>query len=385
MKRDLEPGSAPVAVSPAASEEHVRLLVEGVVDYAILTLDPQGHVASWNAGAERIKGYEAHEIIGQHFSRFYPAEDVAAGKPARGLEVAAAVGRFEDEGWRVRKDGSRFWANVVISALRDDSGTLCGFGKVTRDLTVRKQAEEHLKQLNETLRIRAEELASANADLEAFSYSVAHDLRAPLRQIIGFSKLLLEDHGSELDGEAQRFLRKIEDGTRHMGQLVDDLLNLARVGRQSLVRVPTNLGTLVRSVVEDLAPEYRRRDVEWRIGELFVAECDPGLMRQAFVNLLSNALKFTRLRDRAVIEIGHERHGGENVVFVRDDGVGFDMQYASKLFGVFQRLHKEREFEGTGVGLAIVHRVIRKHGGRIWAEAELKRGATFFFTLRGEA
>jgi len=217
--------------------------------------------------------------------------------------------------------------------------------------------------------------------MESFAYSVAHDLRAPLRHIAGYSNVLTQDYGPQLGGEGRRYLGKLVDGAQRMGRLVDDLLNLSKIGRQELALEATPLELLVRQAVEELAPEGPGREIEWRIGDLFIAKCDPGLMRQVFVNLLSNAVKYSGKREHAVIEVGQVMQNGERVVFVRDNGVGFEMQYAGKLFGVFQRLHKAGDFEGTGVGLAIVQRIIRKHGGRIWAEAELDKGATFFFTL----
>jgi len=245
----------------------------------------------------------------------------------------------------------------------------------------RNLAEQNLKHSNERLERRTAELSEANIELESFAYSVAHDLRAPLRHIAGYSNALLQDCGSQFDAEALRRLGKIEAGAGNMGRLVDDLLSLSKVGQQKLSTQNTPLGSLLPRLIEDLAPEYSGRDVTWRIGDLFTAECDPGLMQQVFVNLLSNAVKYTRKREHAVIEVGQASENGERVVFVRDNGVGFDMKYAGKLFGVFERLHKARDFEGTGVGLAIVQRIIRKHGGRIWAQAELDQGATFFFTL----
>jgi signal transduction histidine kinase len=252
---------------------------------------------------------------------------------------------------------------------------------IHREAGRRGLAERGLKHVNEHLEHRTAELSDTNSELESFSYSVAHDLRAPLRQIAGYSNVLLQDYGPGLDAEARRYLEKVEAGARKMGRLVDDLLSLSKVGRQELFLQTTPLDSLLRQAVEDLALECSGRAVEWRIGGLFTAECDPGLMMQVFVNLLSNAVKYTGKRERAVIEVGQMMQNDVRVIFVRDNGAGFEMQYVGKLFGVFQRLHKTRDFEGTGVGLAIVQRIIRKHGGRIWAEAELDRGATFFFTL----
>jgi signal transduction histidine kinase len=245
----------------------------------------------------------------------------------------------------------------------------------------RNLAEQNLNESNERLERRTAELSETNIELESFAYSVAHDLRAPLRHIAGYSGVLTQDYGPRLDAEGLRCLGKIAGCAHQMGRLVDELLALSQIGRQELAFQDTALGSLVAQVVEDLAPEHAGRSVEWQIGELFNAECDPGLMKQVFMNLLSNAVKYTRRQEHAVIQVGQIQQGDEHVLFVRDNGVGFEMQYAEKLFGVFQRLHKARDFEGTGVGLAIVQRIIRRHGGRIWAEAELDRGATFFFTL----
>jgi len=224
-------------------------------------------------------------------------------------------------------------------------------------------------------------LLAANQELEAFTYSVSHDLRAPLRHISGFSKLLTEEYGSTLAPEAQHHVQRIQEGTRRMGMLVDDLLNLARVGRRELTLQISGLKSVVEELIRELEREYEGRQIEWRIGELPFVECDAGLMKQVFQNLLSNAIKFTRPRAQPVIEVGQKNENGSQVVFVRDNGVGFSMKYANKLFGVFQRLHRAEDFEGTGVGLATVQRIVQKHGGRVWAEAELDKGATFYFTL----
>ena len=252
---------------------------------------------------------------------------------------------------------------------------------IHRETGRRNLAEQNLKHANERLERRTSELSETNIELESFAYSVAHDLRAPLRHLTGYSCVVLQDYGPQLDAQAQRYLQKVVDGAQKMGRLVDDLLSLSKIGLQELSLESTPLDSLLRQAMDELTLECSGREIEWRIGELFSAECDPGLMKQVFANLLSNAVKYTRKRDHAVIEVGLTMQNDERVIFVRDNGVGFEMQYVGKLFGVFQRLHKARDFEGTGVGLAIVQRIIRKHGGRIWAQAELNQGATFFFTL----
>jgi light-regulated signal transduction histidine kinase (bacteriophytochrome) len=219
--------------------------------------------------------------------------------------------------------------------------------------------------------------------LEAFTYSVSHDLRAPLRHVDGYSKLLVDKHGAELSPDAQEDIATIRDSVLHMGMLIDDLLNLARLGRKQISIEATGLNSLVDEVRADLMRANPDRAIEWKVENLPFVECDPALIKQVFANLLSNAVKYTRPRKQAVIEVGTTQQEGCGVIFVRDNGVGFNMKYANKLFGVFQRLHRSEDFEGTGVGLATVQRIIHKHRGRVWVEAALNQGATFYFTLNG--
>jgi PAS domain S-box-containing protein len=614
------PGRAESAL--AKSEEQFRHLVGSLKDYAILTLDPAGLVTAWNGGAEGIKGYRSDEIVGRHFSHFYAKEDVARGRPQQQLAIAVADGRFEEEGWRVRKDKTRFWAEVVITPNYDNDGVLLGFSKVTRDvsrrwkaeqkfrdlleaapdamvvvnqggeivllnvqaekqfgyrrdellgqkvkniipqgfaerliaddlrsaedalaqqigtgielsgrrrdgsefpieimlsplesaegilvtaairdISVRKDAEKHLAQMeskyrglleaapdalvvvnqggeivllnvqaekqfgyhrNELLgqkvkniipqgfaeRLIADDLRSAKealaqrigtgielsgrrkdgsefpieimlsplesaegilvtaairditerkryestleeknielqaavSELEAFSYSVSHDLRGPLRAIDGFSRILLQQYGPGLPPEPREYLQLVRDNTVQMGRLVDDLLTFSRLGRQPLSKQQVPTGKLIEQVLHDIRQEEAGRSVTVSVGDTPTLWGDRALLKQVFVNLIGNAFKYTRARAEAVIEIGAREIGGEQVVFVRDNGAGFDMQYADKLFGVFQRLHRAEDFEGTGVGLAIVQRIVQRHGGRIWATAAVDRGATFYFT-----
>jgi len=359
-----------------ASEERFHLMVKHVEDYAIFMLDAEGRVATWNAGAERIKGYRADEIIGRHFACFYTPDDVRAGKPERLLQEAVSRGRCEDEAWRVRKDGSAFWANAVITALRDPHGTLLGFTKVTRDITERTRLEQEIQQ-------HSVALEAANKELDAFSYSVAHDLRAPLRAIDGFSRVLLEEHAPTLPPEAQHYLNAVRRNSQRMGLLIDDLLAFSRLSRQPLNKQLVRPADLVRQCVDELRAEQQGRRVQIAIGDLPACQADPALLKHVWMNLMSNALKYTRKQEVAVIEVGSREQAGACVYFVKDNGVGIDMQYADKLFGVFQRLHRPEDYEGTGVGLAIVQRVIHRHGGRVWAEAAVNKGATFYFTFEG--
>lgn len=252
-------------------------------------------------------------------------------------------------------------------------------------LTRIHDGEEQRRQLNLQLEQRVEartaDLTAVNRELEAFTYSVAHDLRAPLRHIEAFSKILQEEFAEPLPAEARAYLERIRTGSRHMSQLVDDLLNLARVSRQELRRKTVLLSPLVSEVIAELKGETQGRAIEWRLQPLPAVQCDAGLMKQVFANLLANAIKYTRPRSRAIIEVGCFGEKGGLTFYVRDNGVGFNMKYVDKLFGVFQRLHRTDEFEGTGVGLATVERIIRKHGGCVWAEGAVNKGAAFYFSL----
>lgn len=242
---------------------------------------------------------------------------------------------------------------------------------------------EHNLELDRRVKERTAQLEASNKELEMFSYSISHDLRAPLRHVNGFAALLVHEYGGQLDPKACDYIEKVQRSAKRMGQMVDELLEFSRCGRAALHFIPTNLANLVEEVMLVLRQDWQAREIEWKIGALPVLACDRTLMLNVFQNLLSNAIKFTRQRTPAVIEVGMMEMDGRAAIFVRDNGVGFEMKHVDKLFGVFQRLHRADEFEGTGVGLATVQRIVRKHGGEIWAQAELDKGATFFFTLEG--
>lgn len=284
---------------------------------------------------------------------------------------------------RIVSREKKYSIRAPVPESRDEIADLIdAFNQMLAQIQARDTA---LQTARDELELRVErrtaQLEAVNKELESFTYSVAHDLRAPLRHIQGFSDALIEECSQQLDEISRTYLSRIADSTRRMHQLIADLLGLAHVGRQQLHLHATSLTRLTNDVIRDLEDEIRGRNVEWRVGNLPVVECDPGLMKQVFFNLLANAAKYTRPRDRAVIEVGQMKIDGECVFFVRDNGVGFNMKYVHKLFGVFERLHRREDFEGTGVGLATVQRILHKHGGRIWAEAEVDRGATFFFTI----
>jgi PAS domain S-box-containing protein len=365
--------------------ELIRLaaIVESSED-AIISESLDGVITTWNEGAVRLFEFTASEAVGQPMTLVVPPD---RHEEAQNLLRRVLQGEYVPhlETVRLRKDGRRVDVSLKLSAVKDMPGEITGTSSIERDITDRIARDQEISRLNQELQHRVSELTTLNRELEAYNYSVAHDLRAPLRHIDGFSKILLEEHGASLPDDARRCASRISEGARRMGQMVDELLDLSRASRCELSKQATALSSLVAQVLEELGPEVQDRKIEWRIGDLPFVECDPTLMRQVFANLLGNAVKFTRHRKPAVIEVGQATSEEQTVLFVRDNGVGFNMKYADKLFGVFQRLHRLEDFEGTGIGLVTVQRIIHKHGGRIWAEAELEKGATFNFTLEPPA
>ncbi|HEU5071042.1 MAG TPA: PAS domain S-box protein [Verrucomicrobiae bacterium] len=356
-------------------------------DDAIIGKTLDGIITSWNSGAENIFGYTAVEMLGQTVLKLIPPE-----RQTEETDILARIGRGERlaqfETVRVRKDGSRVDVSLTISPILDGRGRIIGASKIARDITERKRAREQIQRLNADLERRVAErtaeLETANKELEAFSYSVSHDLRAPLRAVSGFAGIVIEDFGGQLPAEGQRYLERIRSGGQRMGELIDDLLAFSRLSRQPLNRQLVDTRRVVQAALDETRAQREGRDLDLNVGELPACHGDPALLKQVWVNLVSNAVKYTRGKTPAVVEIGSARENDETVYFIRDNGTGFDMQYAGKLFGVFQRLHRDDEFEGTGVGLAIVQRIVHRHGGRVWAEAAIGRGATFYLTLKGE-
>ena len=305
-----------------------------------------------------------------------------------GLKRYLATGESAVLGRRVeltamRADGTEFPVEMAITRIAQEGPPR--FTGFIRDITDRKRAEREIRELNEELERRVIErtaqLEASNKELEAFSYSVSHDLRAPLRAIDGFSQILMEEKAASLDHDGQRLLGVVRENTVKMGQLIDDLLDFSKVGRRPLQLAPVDMTRLARLVADELERDAQGRSLSLTVGELPPANGDPNMLRQVWVNLISNALKYTGPRQNAAIEIFGRSDATENVYTVKDNGVGFDMNYVDKLFGVFQRLHSSSEFEGTGVGLALVQRIVLRHGGRVWAEGRLDEGATFHFTM----
>jgi PAS domain S-box-containing protein len=361
-----------------------RNLIEASLD-PLVTISPDGKITDVNTATEKVTGGLRTELIGTDFSDYFTDPE----KARAGYQQVFREGSVQDYALEIRhRDGHTTPVLYNAALYRDEHGEAAGILAAARDITARRKAEEEVRKLNESLeqrvRDRTAELEAANKELEAFTYSVSHDLRAPLRHVDGFSKLLVEDFGPRIPEEARHYLDRIQAGTRQMGQLVDDLLNLSRIGRREPSLQITGLNSLVEEVIAELKTENPGRRIQWKIASLPFVECDPMLMKQVLVNLLSNAVKFTRPREETVIEVGTQKREGHDEIFVRDNGVGFSMKFADKLFGVFQRLHRAEDFEGTGVGLATVQRIIHKHHGEVWAESELGRGATFCFTLGTE-
>jgi PAS domain S-box-containing protein len=374
-EEQLRSGAAEL-VSANAQLQQFRMLVASVRDYAIFMLDPGGHVVTWNAGARNIKGYDEAEIVGRHFSVFYTPEDQERRHPAYELEVAAREGRYEEEGWRVRKDGTRLWANVLITALRNDHGVLVGFAKVTRDLSERRVAEARLRET-------AAELARSNAELEHFATIAAHDLSDPLHTIIGLGELLKKDLTGDLDERSAKMLDEVVAGGTRLRGLVDSLLMYARASQQPVEQQATPVAQALERVLRALRLriEETGATITYDLEELPVVDADRPALELVLQNLLANALKFVREGQAPRVTLTAERDAEMWRISVADEGTGIGERDRERIFGAFERAHPSDAFQGTGLGLALAQRLVARQGGEMGVESTPGEGSRFWFSL----
>ena len=346
----------------------------------IFVRDMSDVITYWNRGAQELFGWTAEEAIGKRAH-----ELLRAVFPAHIEEIRAELlrsGRWEGEIEKTRADGTQVIVASRWSLRRDEQGRAAAILETNNDITERERREQEIRTLNQELGKRTAELEATNKELEAFAYSISHDLRAPLRHMSGFTELLQKNTASILDERNQRYVMMILESAQRMGNLIDDLLAFSRIGRAETNKTMVSLEQLVEEALTEVRQDANGRNIVWQVGGLPPCYGDRSMLRVVLVNLISNAVKFTRTRTPAEIEIGcTNQEQDQVVVFIRDNGVGFDMRYVGKLFGVFQRLHRSEAFEGTGIGLATVQRIVHRHGGRAWAEGLVDKGATFYFSL----
>lgn len=370
------------------SEARYRSLVEQVGDYGIFMLDTKGRIISWNEGARRIKGYTAEDVIGKYFSIFYPEEDILNGKPAWELKVARSSGKYEEEGWRLRKDGSRFWANIVITAVYDTEGRLSGFSKVTRDLTERKMSEQALqessnkyRQLAAELSVTNNELSSVNRELEQFTAIVSHDLKEPVRTVRSFLHLLDKYVEQERFDLLKPGIGKGILAAQRMHDLIDNLLHYSQISKIGLQRQKLKVEEVIGEAVQNLNDAIEQSEAQIRVdSEVPFVYGDRVQLVQLFQNLLANALKFTNGSTPEVAVKSWTENGSVRFV-VEDNGIGISPQNLEKIFEIFRRLHFASQYPGNGVGLAVCKKVVERHRGAIWAESEEGKGASFHIML----
>jgi PAS domain S-box-containing protein len=387
--KEMPQENGPTLKLPLTDETYQRMIIE-VEDYAILMIDRSGTIMNWNRGAEKIKGYKGEEIIGKNFRLFYTQKDREAGTPDRLLAEAAHNNRAQHEGWRVRKDGSKFWGSVVITAIHDDDGGIIGFSKVTRDLTERKEAEEALKHTAAELQKKNRELDAMNQELASFAYVSSHDLQEPLRKIQTFATRIVETEEKTLSPKAKDYFSRMQNAAQRMQRLIEDLLTYSRTNTAEKKFEEVNLNDLVNEVRSDLKESIESKRATIIVEPLPTLQLIKFQFAQLITNIFTNAIKFSKADEPPRIQVQYRLINGTEVeddkinpekkyhqISVTDNGIGFEPEHKHKIFEVFQRLHGRSEYSGTGIGLAICKKIVDNHGGLITAESEPDKGATF--------